>query len=465
MNIEIPNEQIFGEDIRHLLEHPNLQMRGDNYFREAIRYFQAPYGDIHQETIESGNLHQKQARLTFSILRSLSPESIAEVVWEMLEDWIKRLKKPILITNLFVEIRPLMISIVFKLLFNQNISPEKLEIYARAVANLHDTLKGNALRCLPIRWKMYEDIKQQLQIRPLDRFFQEKDLEGIDSDTFAKHISCVFFHTAVVQTTEFICHTLVAICQHQEVEKNLRQYVDELNWLPKFEAIANYDYLDYVLNESLRLFPLLGKTNRQVTKTFTSNGVTFEKDSVIYLNFHRNHRLHWDEPETFKPNRWDDHSAQATPKQIRKENFIPFGVGPRSCPAESFARNTTKTVIIGILKYIDLKIPPNFVHTRRIPQGVPVVISLNPSAQKIRADINENKSREVTVNDLLISLEKQLEFIDESESVELNITKIFGKIIRDLKNSRFNFTVFYPLIRDIDIWLNFQRKQIKKFLR
>lgn len=46
--IEIPNEKLAGDDIKHLFEHPDVQKRGISYFREAIRYFHEPF-DIHQE--------------------------------------------------------------------------------------------------------------------------------------------------------------------------------------------------------------------------------------------------------------------------------------------------------------------------------------------------------------------------------------------------------------------------------
>ena len=454
--MEIPNQDIFGEDIRTLIDNPHLQLRGDNYFREAIRYFQAPYGDIHQETIESGELHRIQAKITFAILKSFSGQQITQVVREVLDLWLQKQSQlqPIFISNLFTQIRPLMIRIIFKLLFDQHIDDCQLGVYSAAVANLHDTLKGNALRSLSTRMKMYEAITQQLQSTPLDRFLGTKDLENIDSENYSKHISCVFFHTGVVQTTEFICHTLVSIYEHPQVHLLILQSLEGFEQLPDFEAMEKIDYLNYVLNESLRLYPLLGRTNRQVQETFKYKDITFAKDSVVYLNFYRNHKLNWDDPELFKVDRWDDESEQATAKKIRRENFIPFGVGKRSCPAESFARTTTKAVIIGILKYIDLQIPQNFIHTRRLPQGVPVVINLNKYREIKLHDVEEESKNTNNNNNhgdqLLNVLENQLGTIDESESVELNVSNMLKKIIADIKNDRFSFSVFYPLLRDID---------------
>ncbi|GBF85169.1 hypothetical protein AsFPU3_2226 [Aphanothece sacrum FPU3] len=447
--------------MKSLLENPLVQLRGDNYYREAIRYFQSPYGEIHQESLESGEFHKKLSRITFSILRSLSREEIAEVVWETLENWVKNRQQPIQITNLFTEIRPLMIVVMFKLLFKENISSKQLSIYSKAIENLHDTLKGTALRSHSIRRKMYEDIKEQVKSQHFCSFFQKKDLEELDNEILAKHIGGVFFHTGVVQILEFICHTLVPICQIQEIKNNLQEYVSKLNWYPQWEEIDTYNYLDYVCNESLRLFPLIGKTNRQVSETFTSEDISFEKNSVLYINFYKNHRLHWDNPEEFKPNRWDENSAEATAKQIRKDNFLPFGTAPRTCPAESFSRNIGKLFIIGILKYTDFKIPTKYIHTRRIPEGVPVVMSLNSCAEKIRST-TINKSRDVSASDLLISLENSLDAIDESASVELSIRKIVNQIFRDLQKGSFRLAVFYPLIRDVDIWFNFYLRKIQK---
>ncbi|MDJ0676435.1 MAG: cytochrome P450 [Calothrix sp. MO_167.B42] len=462
MNIEIPNEKLFDKDIESIFENPNIQGRGDNYFREAIRYFHWPYGEVHQESLKSGDFHKNLRRLTISMLYTNSQDYVNKIIWSNFEDWIKSRESLIFTSNLFIEIRPLIISIFFELLFDQKISSAQLRIYNEAIANMHNTMKGIALRSKKVRVKMYEDIQQQLKNINQLQVFKSAKLQDIPQETLAKHIGGVFFHTGVVQTTEFITHTLVEIYRNQEIKDNLRQFIQQSSPVISWEVIEQYKYLDYILNESLRLFPLFGKTDRQVTKSLTIKDILLKEGSIIYLNFSLIHKLHWNEPDSFNPSRWGKNQTQIDSPKLSKAQFIPFGIGSRKCPAETFTYNMTKVIVFTIFKRINLSIPSNFIHTRRIPRGVPIVFSLNDDSRQLYSDEESVLNLE---NKLLISLENRHSLSYEvDELAGLSILGTFTKIINNLKYYGIsNFSAFSPLITRIQIWFIFQIKQIQKF--
>lgn len=463
MEIEIPNEKLAEDDIKQIFESVDVQKRGNNYFREAIRYFHEPF-DIHQENLENGELHKKLQSLTFSIFKSTSKERVTRIAEQKVREWIEKFETPLFSTNLVDEIRSVIVRFFYEIIFENNPPETGILSYLQSATNFHKTLKGEELRSLAKRLRMYENIKHHLETPCHLKWVNQENLNLSDREILAKHLGGVFFHTGVAQTTELICHTLVEIYRTPVILDKIRQFVEHLSWPLSLEEIENFNYLDYVLNESLRLFPEFGKTNREVTKRFTIKDITLEECSVVYLNFQRSHQLYWDDPLTFKPERWDNSSPDATPKQIRDANFMPFGLGARRCPAEAFSRNATKVAIVTIIKYVNLTIPENFVHTRRLVRGVPTIIELNACGQAFRPYLPSNT---VSVRDLVDRLgqnQRSADKIDELSGLTFRGSVL--KIANNFKDYKFlDIVTFYPLITGAHIWLSFQVKRIKRYFK
>lgn len=66
------------------------------------------------------------------------------------------------------------------------------------------------------------------------------------------------------------------------------------------------EYLDSVINESLRLYPIAPRLERVAKATMEINGHVIPKDMVVMVPtwpLHRDPNL-WSEPEEFKPERY-----------------------------------------------------------------------------------------------------------------------------------------------------------------
>ena len=72
-----------------------------------------------------------------------------------------------------------------------------------------------------------------------------------------------------------------------------------------YEAVQQIEYLDMVIQESLRLYPPAHRTNRECMKTTVIEGVTIPKGVVVTIPVYYIHHSpqYWDDPAKFDPER------------------------------------------------------------------------------------------------------------------------------------------------------------------
>ena len=110
---------------------------------------------------------------------------------------------------------------------------------------------------------------------------------------------------------------------------------------PVFEEIKDMKYLRAVLNESLRLHPVVPANSRQsITDTVLPCGGGEDGKSPVFVSngtivnygiyaMHRRHDLYGEDAEDFKPERWLDEDEK---KGLRVGwEYLPFNGGPRIC--------------------------------------------------------------------------------------------------------------------------------------
>uniref|UniRef100_A0A0K8TUJ7 unspecific monooxygenase n=1 Tax=Epiphyas postvittana TaxID=65032 RepID=A0A0K8TUJ7_EPIPO len=131
-------------------------------------------------------------------------------------------------------------------------------------------------------------------------------------------------------------------CQ-QEIDKVLSRYDNKLC----YEAVCEMKYLDMCLKEGMRLFPSLGWLKRRCERAYAVPGAGFSIDAgvdvVVPVNgLHRDAR-HWDQPERFLPERFE---------QPLKHKFVylPFGEGPRACVGERLGRMQSLAGLAALLR-------------------------------------------------------------------------------------------------------------------
>jgi cytochrome P450 len=118
---------------------------------------------------------------------------------------------------------------------------------------------------------------------------------------------------------------------------------------PNFNELDDLPILNSILNETLRLSPTVPLLARQVTNKCRIAGTLLNKnDTVIIsvLGIHHDHHS-WPQPEVFYPERFQE--------DFQSNTFLPFQLGPHTCPGQHLARRTLLTVMIRLAQFYDLR--------------------------------------------------------------------------------------------------------------
>ncbi len=169
-------------------------------------------------------------------------------------------------------------------------------------------------------------------------------------------------------TLSWTLHLLSLHPDKQEmVAKELRSVLgDVVGKLVSKSMISQMPYLDAVIKESMRLYPVAPFIVRMLTtditipndETHTSDKYTSKKTITLPAStfaciwiyaLHRNPKL-WDRPNEFLPERWIDPTLRS--RDLGQEEYgayMPFAIGPRNCLGQPLAQVILRVVLARIL--------------------------------------------------------------------------------------------------------------------
>nr|XP_042123941.1 cytochrome P450 3A19-like [Peromyscus maniculatus bairdii] len=174
-----------------------------------------------------------------------------------------------------------------------------------------------------------------------------------DLEILAQSITFIFAGYDTTSTALSFIAYLLAI--HPNVQKKLQQEIDAVlpNKVPAtYEALVEMEYLDMVVNETMRLYPVIGRINRLSKEDAEINGVFIPKGTVVVIPIfvlHQNPK-YWPDPEEFHPERFSKENKD----RINPYTYMPFGYGPRQCIGMRFALINLKLAIVKILQNFSL---------------------------------------------------------------------------------------------------------------
>lgn len=116
-----------------------------------------------------------------------------------------------------------------------------------------------------------------------------------------------------------------------------------------YETLHGMRYMDGVVCETLRKWPPAAFTDRLCTEKFdysdpeTGLEMHFEKGDQFWLPFYALHHdeKYFPEPAKFDPDRFSEQNRHT----INQDAYMPFGLGPRVCPANRFVLMAVKAFL------------------------------------------------------------------------------------------------------------------------
>ncbi len=147
-------------------------------------------------------------------------------------------------------------------------------------------------------------------------------------------------------TASALTWTLYALSQHDGVLNKIRAEVEQIayNRDLEFDDLRQLTYLDAVVNEVQRLYPVTWAFSRECVEDCEIMGYHIPAKSIITLSPYMMHRdpMWWDDPLTFNPERFiGDHDRP-------KYSYYPFGGGKRMCIGSNLALMEIRLIIATI---------------------------------------------------------------------------------------------------------------------
>lgn len=198
----------------------------------------------------------------------------------------------------------------------------------------------------------------------LDQLFHASDPKtGQTLDTEAVSDNVLTFLAAGHETTgNALAWIFYLLALHPDAQEEVR--IELARTFPDGtvdrEGLDRLDYTKAVVNESLRLYPPVPFMAREAIDDDDLDGQSVRKGMQVVISpwvVHR-HKLLWDAPDAFRPERFLGEAG----KSIARGAFLPFGLGPRICIGQRFAVQEILTVMATIL--------PSFRYDLAEPQSV-----------------------------------------------------------------------------------------------
>jgi len=139
-------------------------------------------------------------------------------------------------------------------------------------------------------------------------------LQNEIDETFENKVNYFLFslllHKFFFQPHVFSANACMCVCTSLLLTDLLAPHLQSR---PTYEALMQMEYLEMVLNESQRLYPVGNRLERVAKATVEINGVKIPKGTTVMVPLYTLHRdpSLWSEPEAFRPERYP--AASPTP--------------------------------------------------------------------------------------------------------------------------------------------------------
>ncbi|XP_017066146.1 probable cytochrome P450 6a13 [Drosophila eugracilis] len=202
-------------------------------------------------------------------------------------------------------------------------------------------------------YRRKENINRNDLIQILMELGEKENKDALSFEQIAAQ-ALVFFLAGFDTSSTTMSFCLYELALNPDIQERLRvEVVDVLgrhNQRLTYESIQEMPYLDQVVDETLRKYPILPHLLRRSTKYYQipDSNLTLEPGTKIMIPVHSIHHDPelYPEPEKFDPSRFD-------PEMVKARHpfaYLPFGEGPRNCIGERFGKLQVKVGLAYILR-------------------------------------------------------------------------------------------------------------------
>jgi cytochrome P450 len=376
-----------GPQVTHLLNHPDhiahvLQRRRENYDKQTLssRHIKRVCGE--SLLTSNGEFWQRQRKVMQPAFHRDSvagfAASMGEACEDMLDRWKAR-KQPGEI-DLSTQMTRLTFTIVARALLGADLDLQGSDIAPSMRILLEKTFK-RVQQILPFPgWVPTPDNRQFTKaLAEVDQIVYEiiecrqqepeesskRDLlnmllkardpdsgEGLSLKQVRNEIITLLIagHETTANALTWSLHLL---SRHPEIQQSVRDEATSVlsGRNPGLEDVASLGLTTQVIRESMRLYPPIWIIERRAIEADVIGGYSIPAKSSVVISpwtLHR-HPEFWDNPDEFRPSRFDGSPTPA---------YIPFGAGPRFCIGSEFAMLEAKVILSMVLQRYRVKPVP-----------------------------------------------------------------------------------------------------------
>ncbi|WP_327580684.1 cytochrome P450 [Nonomuraea sp. NBC_00507] len=343
-DISVPGDLVGVDRFKEVYSHPMAGGRSRGAaLSDLFWYWLSPGPEMHQEHLEAGDRYDAVAKTTRGLLAVPRAEA-EELARRCAARTLDGVQGEVRLRDLMM---PIWAEFSYELVFAEPCPREARELIVGNADDVVTALKCCGLRHMERRHRLTRYLLGRLsRVRiplPADLSPQEQ----------AFYLQGTFFNTAVVQMSEAMAHVLMVLAQHREVQERARH--------------AGPRYLDHVIAETLRLYPLFGIAHRITTGDIElGEHTTIPAGSVLCFNYPAFHQAGVAYPDRFDPGRFE--------QPAKELNHIPFGVAAnRPCPAWRLAPIMMRAATREVLGRYALA--SSAAHTRSLPNRGPCLLT------------------------------------------------------------------------------------------
>lgn len=187
----------------------------------------------------------------------------------------------------------------------------------------------------------------------IDELFKNNDANKLSDKDLQDQLNTMVA-TGADATGNSLAIIFVLLAMHPEIQERLYQEImsnlddTDTDFIAK-SSLNKMVYLDYVIKETLRIFPGSTSIARFTTADLKlkSRDVTVRKGTVILIAIgvlHRSTEVWGPDADVFNPDRW------ASPEPRHPFTFAAFSLGPRNCVGYKYAMLSMKIILVHALR-------------------------------------------------------------------------------------------------------------------